>query len=164
MCVTILIHVFVRTSPWNERKSLNYSKILTITDIRVYSSTTTKICIKMPINLIHFEQCQFSDAYRDKHGFYFTRIVNFYWIDTCVWFINSLLVYKRQVFISFQVTLCWCKCLNAKKVYKTKTSRRKSIRKTLPSTFSPWWFNAMCMYEHWHNHLFNNNNSCMSKG
>lgn len=62
----------------------------------------------MPINLIHFEQCQFSDAYRDKHGFYFTRIVNFYWIDTCVWFINSLLVYKRQVFISFQVTVCVC--------------------------------------------------------
>lgn len=23
----------------------------------------------MPINLIHFEQCQFSDAYQDKHGF-----------------------------------------------------------------------------------------------
>lgn len=64
----------------------------------------------MPINLIHFEQCQFSDAYRDKHGFTLV-ISNFLWIDRHAFgFINSYPYAMRQVLINIHSSVC--KCLN----------------------------------------------------
>lgn len=94
----------------------------------------------MPINLIHFEQCQFSDVYRDKHGFTLP-IVNFY---TCIYgsihaFGLSIPCATRQVFISFQVCVL-DKVLERRKNIKQKmvTKTRKKYKKNfITNFFSP---------------------------
>lgn len=106
----------------NERKSLNYSEILTITDKSKYTFQQN-ICIKMPINLIHFEQCQFSDAYRDKHGFTLP-IVNFY---TCIYgsihaFGLSISCYETSIYKLS--SMCTWQSAWTEKKYKTKNGKK----------------------------------------